>query len=79
MFLGAFRLRQVFYLGILDFTHVNKMGFIHPHTVTVGFIAIHYAVGGITTKRVPSSAHDKILRHIYIGAIINVSTYFCQT
>lgn len=62
MSIRAIGLRQAFKRRILDFTGFNDMGFINPKAVAVSLVAIHFAVGGRTTKGVPSSTHDKVLR-----------------
>jgi hypothetical protein len=62
MLLRAIGLRQAFDRRILDFTCFNDMGLINPEAVAVSLVTIHFAVGGRTTKGVPSSTHDKVLR-----------------
>ena len=46
MFIRAFDLRHAFDRSILDFRCCNNMGFIHPQTIAVSLVAIHFAVGG---------------------------------
>ncbi len=64
MFIGALGQRQAFDRRILDVTGQDNMGFIHPHTVAVGHVAVHLAVEGCATQGVPSGTHDKFLRHV---------------
>jgi hypothetical protein len=48
--------------AILDFLRHNYMCFVYPHTIAVCLVTPHFAVGGISAKRMPSSAYHEGLR-----------------
>jgi hypothetical protein len=61
MFTRASGLRQASDCMVLDLSCENNMRFINPQTVAVSLIAIHLAVGGRTTKSVPSRTDNRVL------------------